>query len=343
MTPRNYLKIDAKSWPACIIRRLCALRDTHARDNWVASFDQRIADADTANAFRDKSMPCTPRANRGRRVVMGNLPTDRIEPPAAAFFLCGLLVCLLTSGSVNAQGMMGHVDLSASEFIEAELTREGVEQLLAGRAHGPADLTGKRLNGLDLSGLDFSKAVLRSARLNKANLKGSLLAGAVLDQAWMISADLRGANLTGASLFQTQLKSANLDGADLSGARIAADLSGASLKRAVLRGADISADMRNQSMGLMRGVLRSADLEGADFTGANLARADLEFASLRGAVLTRANFTGAQLGGADLTGAEISGTRFEDADVDSARLVKLQGETEAAFLSVRNLSAAIRQ
>ena len=44
--------------------------------------------------------------------------------------------------------------------------------------NGPADLTGKRLNGLDLSGLDLSRVVLRAARLNKANLKGSLLAGA---------------------------------------------------------------------------------------------------------------------------------------------------------------------
>jgi BTB/POZ domain-containing protein KCTD9 len=292
-----------------------------------------------------KSMVHTPRANGCRRVGIVHSRAERSAPRALGFCARGLLACLLAFApqAVCAQGMMGHVDLSAPEFIEAEMTREQVATLLAIAKGAPADLTGKRLNGLDLSGMDFSKAVLRSARLNKANLKGSLLAGAVLDQAWMISADLSAANLTGASLFQTQLKSAKLDGADLSGARIAADLTGASLTRAVLRGADISADMRNQSMGLMRGVLRSANLEFADFTDANLARADLEYASLRGAVLARANFAGAQLGGADLTGADIGGAGFEDADVDSARLVALRGETDAMFARARNLSAAIRQ
>ena len=55
-------------------------------------------------------------------------------------------------------------------------------------------------------------------------------------------------------------------------ARVAGDLSRASLKGARFDGADLSADMKNQSMGLMRGVLRSADLDGASFAGANLSR-----------------------------------------------------------------------
>ena len=48
--------------------------------------------------------------------------------------------------------------------------------------------------------------------------------------------------------------------------------------------------MRNQSMGLMRGVLRGATADGADFTDARLMRADLEFGSFRGA-----RFAGADL------------------------------------------------
>jgi uncharacterized protein YjbI with pentapeptide repeats len=40
--------------------------------------------------------------------------------------------------------------------------------------------------------------------------------------------------------------------------------------------------MRNQSMGLMRAVLKSANLERLNARGADLSRVDLEFASLKG-------------------------------------------------------------
>ena len=87
-------------------------------------------------------MAHAPRANGCRRLVMDNLPTDRFRAKAALFCVRGLLVCLLAfaAGSAGAQGMMGHVDLGAPEFIEAELTREAVAKLLADGARGPADL-----------------------------------------------------------------------------------------------------------------------------------------------------------------------------------------------------------
>ena len=69
-------------------------------------------------------------------------------------------------------------------------------------------------------------------------------------------ADLRGANLT----------DANLRGADLGGANLTdANLGGANLRGANLRGADLGG-----------ANLRGADLEGANLTGANLRGADLE-------------------------------------------------------------------
>ena len=71
---------------------------------------------------------------------------------------------------------------------------------------------------------------------------------------------------------------ARLDGADLSRARVAADLTGASLVGASIADANLSADMRNQSMGLMRAVLKSANLERLNARGADLSRVDLEFA-----------------------------------------------------------------
>jgi uncharacterized protein YjbI with pentapeptide repeats len=54
---------------------------------------------------------------------------------------------------------------------------------------------------------------------------------------------------------------ARLAGADLSKARVAADLTSASLVGASIADAQLGADMRNQSMGLMRAVLKSANLE----------------------------------------------------------------------------------
>ena len=189
--------------------------------------------------------------------------------------------CLLGLPS-SAQDMMSHVDLSSPMFASAEMTRAEVEASLKALP-GSADFSGRSLNGLDLSGLDFSGANLRAARLNRAKLSGAKLDGAVLDQAWAMTADFSGASLKNAHLFGSQMQEAKFDGADLSGARVTADLSRASLRNVKFAGADLAADMKNQSMGLMRGVLRSADLAGADLEGANLAFTDLQFAKFSGA------------------------------------------------------------
>src|ERR1700694_2092725 len=182
--------------------------------------------------------------------------------------------------TATAQDMMRHVDLSAPDMVSAEMTRGEVEAALTmATVAAPADFTGKRLSGFDLSGLDLSGAFLRPARLNKTKLAGAKLDRAVLDQAWLLEADLTGASLKGTSLFASQMARARLDGADLSGARVAADLTGASLAGASIAEAHLGADMRNQSMGLMRAVLKSANLERLNARGADLSRVDLEFAS----------------------------------------------------------------
>ena len=77
------------------------------------------------------------------------------------------------------------------------------------------------------------------------------------------------------------MQRAKLDGADLSGARIVADLTGASLVGASIANGNLGADMKNQPMGLMRSVLRSANLKGVNARCADLSRVALEFASLR--------------------------------------------------------------
>ncbi len=266
-------------------------------------------------------------------------PGWHIEALAPALVLAVALltgVCGAPTGAA-AQDMIQFLDLKSDEFTKSEMTREEVAALIAARKPGePIDLSARRLNRLDLSELDLSGVNLQSARINGANFKGSRLDGAVLDQAWALDADFTGASFKAASLFSTQLLGARLDGADFTEARVAGDFSRASLKGARFDRADLSADMRNQSMGLMRGVFRSSDLRDASFRNANLARVVLEYADLRGADLREANLMGSELGGANLTGAKVADADFHSADVNSARLLSLEGRNAA-----RNLESTV--
>lgn len=89
-------------------------------------------------------------------------------------------------------------------------------------------LDGANLNGMILTGVDFSHASLRGASLHATNLMNADLrhadmTGANLSEADLIMAKLGGAILTGANLYE-----ADLLGADLADAQYAAkDLQGA--------------------------------------------------------------------------------------------------------------------
>ena len=98
--------------------------------------------------------------------------------------------------------------------------------------------------------------------------------------------------------------------------------------------------MKNQSMGLMRGVLKSADLAGADFEGANLALTDLQFAKFPGANLKDASLAEAEAGGADFRGAILDHTNFMGTDMTSARF---KADQEQAFAGAKNLDRAFKE
>lgn len=254
--------------------------------------------------------------------------------------LLALSILLSTFDHVGAQGVMEHVDLQSPEMTEAEMSREQLIALLSGDSDQTVDLSSRRLSGLDLRGVDFRGANLRWARLNGADLRGANLSNVILDSAWLLDSNLENANLSGANLFSTQLQGANLRNAVLTGARIVANLERADLTGAILRQANLAADMRNQSMGLMRAILRLATLDKADLSGVKAARADAEFASFRGAILDGADFSGAELAGADLTGASVAGCNLSGADLASARLVSVKGEA-VGLDTAKNLSEAI--
>lgn len=256
---------------------------------------------------------------------------DKLSGPSRhGFLLGGAVALMLAAGPVRAQGLMDSVDMTSADMTQAELTVQEVVALIESTPPGTKpDLARRRLSGLDLSGVDFKGADLRWTRLNKAKLRGADLRNATLDLGWLIAADLEGADLSGASLFSTQMRRANLKRAKLDGARITANLSKADLSGASLRNADMAADMKNQSMGLMRAVLTSANLDGADLSGARAGRADLEFASLKGARLDGADFSHAALGGADLSEASVAGTVFRYADVAATTLTGLKSRAQA--------------
>lgn len=253
------------------------------------------------------------------------------------------LVMFQIPSAARSQDFTG-LNITSEAFTKADMTRDDIVKSLAELPPGAQlDLSGKSLNGLDLSELDLRRVKLQSARINETNFKGSNLDGVVLDQAWGLKSDFSDASLKGASLFATQFWDAKFDGADLSRARVAADFTNASLKNAKFDGANLSADETNQSMGLMRGVFKSAALDGASFRKANLARVMMEFASLRDADLTDANLRGSELAAADFKGANVAGANFEGADLNSAHIGKMKNASEAKNLDkAKNFNQAFQ-
>jgi uncharacterized protein YjbI with pentapeptide repeats len=225
----------------------------------------------------------------------------------------------------------------ADQERPADITAEEVQHILIrSDPDHPADLSGRSLKNLDLShmklaGANLSGANLFGAKLDGADLHGANLRNANLNLSWLIHADFTGADLTDASLVAPVVaeglvvKSGEIPifkDAILTGARVQARFTGGDLRGAKFGRADMSAHMTNQSMGLMRSEMGSVNLEGADFSNANLGHALLTFANLK-----NVNFTGADLRDADLTGADATGADFTGADLREAILddAKLDG------------------
>jgi uncharacterized protein YjbI with pentapeptide repeats len=225
-------------------------------------------------------------------------------------------------------------------FGADHLTADQVRKLLAAASPDrPPNFSGKSLENLDLSNLDFKGANLSHANLFAAklvgdNFTGANLSGAKLDLAWIMRANFTDANLSEASLLGLVVSSGldysaaeapTFKGADFAGAHIIARLGRFDLQGANFTGAKMAPDMRNQSMGLMRSDLSGANLIRANFSRADLGWALLRFAKLTGANLTGANLFAADLSGADLSGADLTGANATDADFGGAVLTNTRG------------------
>jgi uncharacterized protein YjbI with pentapeptide repeats len=235
--------------------------------------------------------------------------------------------------------------LVASGTFAAELTRADVESALKAAPAGQgARFVGQSLAGLDLRDLDFTDADLSAADLSDADLRGAKLVGAKLvgaklprarlNLAWIMRADFSHADLSGATL-ETLVVSAGLEthpeeavsfvGANLSGAKVMARFSLDDMRGANLSHLRASADMRNQSMGLIRADFSRANLADADFTGAALGHANFEFAKLQRAIFSQADLSDADFAGADLTDANLTDTRTTGANFAGAVLTGVKG------------------
>ncbi len=230
--------------------------------------------------------------------------------------------------------------VSISPALGADLSAEQVREILAAAGPDkPADFSGKSLENLDLSKVDFRRANLSGAnlfgaKLDAADLSGANLSGAKLDLAWIMRANFTNADLSHASLLglvvssglEISLAEAPIfRGAKFAGAHIIARLSRFDLSGADFTGARMAPDLRNQSMGLMRTDLSGANLAGADFSKADLGFALMRFANLTGAILSGANLMAADLSGADLTGADLTGADATEADFGRAVLTDARG------------------
>ncbi len=147
-------------------------------------------------------------------------------------------------------------------------------------------------------------------------------------------ADFAGANLSGASLNGPVVfpgleivaaDAPNFAHANFAGARIIARFSDGDLRGANFAGANLGADLRNQSMGLLHTEFIDAKLRDANFAGANLAYADFSFAKMQGANLSGAHLHRANFSGADLTDADLTGADATEADFGGAVLTGAKG------------------
>jgi len=196
------------------------------------------------------------------------------------------------------------------------------------------------LNGLDLTGLDFS-----GRKLAGADFTGAVLAGAIFTNGELPQAIFKGAILKNADFRAADLSQADLEQTDASGGRFQkVRLPGAKLSGGDFTGADFTdAD------------LSGADAAGADFEEAVLegikaqkisapqalfARANLTDADLTGAVLTEGDFTGANLthcafNGANAAGLRLSGATGEHTKFGLSRLTASRADADTVLTDTR--------
>lgn len=160
------------------------------------------------------------------------------------------------------------------------------------------NLSGRRLDEIELSGADLTGANLKGANLNFASLS---------------CADLQGADLSGASLNRTDLRGARIQGASFE----FAEMDGADFRQSTIA----FTDKRNQwtVLGRDKNNMSTVSFANCSLKGAKLNNANLKDANFDGALLNGASFAGATLGNATFEGAVLIGVNLSELRVPKER------------------------
>ena len=170
-----------------------------------------------------------------------------------------------------------------------------------------ADLSGLNLQGLDLSRANFKGATLVDTQLQGSNLVGVNATGANFERA-----NLSGAALSNSNFDKTNMRQADMTGSNLNDASFSrADLTGARINRTEMYRVDLSGAnltmVQAQEAYLTRANLNDANLTRGDFSSANFAFAQVQRAQVGGA-----SFQGANFHEIDLTGTNTSFANLRD-------------------------------
>ena len=222
------------------------------------------------------------------------------------------------SGARFAGAMMAETCLGAAKIARADLR----DADLSKAAFGKADLIDADLSGATMDGADFMEANLSGANLSRTTLKETLF----------YENDLSRAVLTEADLSQSQFINATIEEADFSGTTLSSTIFvGVRAGKAVFQGADMTKvcaanEASFAGADLKGAVLNQAGLRGSDFSGANFEEARLEMADLSECNLKQANFyrafaRQARFEKSDLEGANMAFINLFEGSLQKARLV----------------------
>jgi len=160
--------------------------------------------------------------------------------------------------------------------------------------HVIPDLAQANLSSLNLSGINFKKAILKQANFSNTDLSKSQLNNANLEKV----------NLLGANLDSTNFKGANLDFAILS--------------KATTNRQTVMLDKYLRVHEIVNNIGTNKDLAGVDLSNSNLFKANLSNAELSHAKLVNVNLSNANLNNAYLYKADLTGANLQNADLRNA-------------------------
>jgi uncharacterized protein YjbI with pentapeptide repeats len=179
---------------------------------------------------------------------------------------------------------------------------------------GPtANLRGRILDGIDVTGVDFSQVSLEQAAVKNLDLSGVDLSTVTFKGAYLTNVNLSGANLSNVNLTYGSLSNVDLHGATVQGTNFSyASVTG--LHADVIVGIVGALPTGWKQRGSLL-VGPGAALAGTDLSGVDLSHLSLDSSDLAGADLSNADLTDTRLNGSDLTGTNFTGANLTDAGV----------------------------